>query len=150
MTKLWWYSNHTPVKSAKVTSACQAAHVKSACSGILLYTTDKPHVLIWNLYAIYLLKNELGIAVRTANGNPKPMKYGQLLSMNVSRLCSSHPMLNHLYSKEYREYSKHMCTRHSTSPRNAIGSILTSVLWKQSAPSAVSMLLCISVGSILH
>jgi hypothetical protein len=51
----------------------------------------------------YLLKNELGRAVRTARGNPKPMKYGQLLSINVSRLCNSHPILNHLYSKEYKE-----------------------------------------------
>ena len=62
-----------------------------------------PHICNLVSMKTYLLKKELGRAVRRARGNPKPMKYGQLLSINVSRLCSSHPMLNHLYSKEYKE-----------------------------------------------
>lgn len=41
---------------------------------------------------------------------PKPKKYGQLISMYVNRLCSSQPMLHHLYSNEYSEYNKHKCT----------------------------------------
>lgn len=39
---------------------------------------------------------------------PKPKKYGQLFSTNVSLLCNSHPILNHLYSNEYNEYKKHI------------------------------------------
>jgi len=47
----------------------------------------------------YLTKYELGSWVSTANGIPKPKKYGQLPSIKVNRLCNSQPMLNHLYSK---------------------------------------------------
>lgn len=38
---------------------------------------------------------------------PKPKKYGQYVSMYVKRLCSSQPILHHLYSNAYNEYSKH-------------------------------------------
>lgn len=47
----------------------------------------------------YLITYELGSWVSTANGRPKPTKYGQLLSIKLNRLCSSQPILNHLYSK---------------------------------------------------
>lgn len=44
---------------------------------------------------------------------PNPKKYGQLVSIYVKRLCSSHPMLHHLYSNEYNEYSKHKWKLHT-------------------------------------
>lgn len=47
----------------------------------------------------YLIMYELGSWVSTANGRPKPTKYGQLPSIKVNRLCNSQPILNHLYSK---------------------------------------------------
>lgn len=50
--------------------------------------------------------------VRMVRMVPKPRKYGQWFSMYVSRLCSSQPMLHHLYSNEYSEYSKHKWTLH--------------------------------------
>lgn len=45
----------------------------------------------------------------SASVNPKPRKYDQLVSMYVSRLCNSHPMLYHLYSKAYSEQSRLIC-----------------------------------------
>lgn len=55
-----------------------------------------------------LIIYEFGSCVATVNGIPNPMKYAQLSSMYVKRLCSSQPMLNHLYSNAYSEYKRHM------------------------------------------
>lgn len=55
-----------------------------------------------------LRMNALGSSDRIASGSPKPKKYGQFVSMYVSRLCSSQPMLYHLYSKAYSEQSRLM------------------------------------------
>lgn len=55
-----------------------------------------------------LIIYEFGSCVATVNGIPNPMKYGQFCSMYVKRLCSSQPILNHLYSNAYNEYKRHM------------------------------------------
>lgn len=57
----------------------------------------------------YLIVTDDVACVKIVKIVPNPKKYGQLLSMYVKRLCSSHPILHHLYSNEYNEYSKHKC-----------------------------------------
>lgn len=50
-------------------------------------------------FLFHLTTYELGSWVSIASGRPKPTKYGQLRSIKLNRLCSSQPILNHLYSK---------------------------------------------------
>lgn len=55
----------------------------------------------------YLKVTDDDKCISTVKIVPKPKKYGQFVSMYVNRLCSSQPILHHLYSNEYNEYSIH-------------------------------------------
>lgn len=61
-------------------------------------------------YGEYTTANDIGlrVCVNKAKGRPKPRKYGQFISINVIRLCNSHHIFNHLYSKEYNEFKRHI------------------------------------------
>lgn len=61
----------------------------------------------YNFLRTHLIKIDDVSCVRIVKMVPNPRKYGQWVSMYVSRLCNSQPMLHHLYSNEYNEYSKH-------------------------------------------
>lgn len=106
----------------------------------------------------YLTIFDCAKLVSTANGSPKPIKYGQSRSMYVNRLCNSQPMLNHLYSNAYNEYSRHMCTRHSSSPTYFIGNCCTTMLWTRNrncttiekSVSAMNLLMAIGFGRPLR
>lgn len=84
-------------------------------NGLIHYSINKP----------YLIKYDSGKDVMVANGRPNPRKYGQQFSISASLLFSSIPMLHHLYSNEYREYSKDKCTILRTVLRVVDGTILT-------------------------
>lgn len=106
----------------------------------------------------YLTIYDVDKLVRIARGKPNPIKYGQSLSMYVSRLCNSQPMLNHLYSKAYNEYNRQMCTKHSISPTYFIGNCCTTMLctrnnsWttNENSVSAINLLIAIGFGRPLR
>jgi len=73
----------------------------------------------------YLIIYDSGKDVTTASGRPNPRKYGQQFSIIDNLEFSSMPILHHLYSNEYREYSNDKCTILRIVLRIVDGTILT-------------------------
>lgn len=74
---------------------------------------------------LYLIIYDSGKDVMTASGRPNPRKYGQQVSIMDNLELSSIPILHHLYSNEYREYSNDKCKILRIVLRIADGTILT-------------------------
>lgn len=74
---------------------------------------------------LYLIIYDSGKDVMTASGRPNPRKYGQQLSIRDNLEFNSIPILHHLYSNEYNEYSNDKCTILRTVLRIVDGTILT-------------------------